>query len=593
MEELENLTNDELYQILLTYGNYEEIPVDIETFLDNPEYIGNYFGEDGIYPFWREVLKEIYPTPFSRDYWLVGLRGAIGSGKSTAACVGMMYDAYRLLCLKVPQSSFPGLLSTTKLVFAVFNSTLTLAADVVWDKISQMISTSPYFSSKVERAKMESLPKDEKTLFPKRIDFFVGSRMGHALGKAIYSSIIDEANFEVITDQTTKTFRSLIRRMESRFSSFTPDGESVPYGTLWLVSSEAEKSSPLNKILDKYKKVRGVKVVKTRRWDKPGDYSGRTFKVFIGSSNIDPFVIEDSRVEESMDDDLVIEVPIEFRPYFNVDVSEALRDLAGEPVGGPRKLFPKVSILNKAAVVTPLFTSDVIELHPDEQLSTYLVTSEYFVKPIHPESPRHIHLDLAESGDLAGVAGSYIRGYITKATRDPLTFDEIIETLPEVVVEWVVGIKAYPGEQIPFYRIREFLLWLSGLGYPIMSLSADGFQSTDMLQLMSRAGYNTGKLSVDRTTDPYFSFRLAVHEERVKIPRVSLLLDELSRLEISPDYKKVDHPADSSKDLADAVCGSYYHFLDPKNRDVTTPMINVEPEKRSSDMDSLKSLWGF
>ena len=589
MGDLENLTDDDLYQVLLMYGNYEEIPVDIETFLDDPQYLGNYFGDEGVYPFWRNVLKQIYPTPFSRDYWLIGLRGGIGVGKTSAACIGMLYDAYRLLCLKIPQKSFPGLLPTTRLVFAIFNSTLALAADVVWDKISQMIASSPYFSQRVEEAKREPIPKDDKTLLPKRIDFFIGSRMGHTLGKSIYSAIIDEANFEVITDQTTKTFRSLIRRMESRFSKFTAE-ESVPYGTLWLVSSESEKSSPLNNILDKYKKVKGVKVIRARRWDKPGAYSGKTFKVFIGSSNIDPFIIDSDKEIPDLPDDLVINVPIEFKPYFDVDIAEALRDIAGEPVGGPRRLFPKASVLDKAAVVTRLFKSDVIELHPDDQISNYLITAEYFTNPINPDSPRHVHLDLAESGDLAGIACSYIRKYVTRSVRDPLTFDEVNEVLPEVIVEWVVGIKAYPGEQIPFYRIREFILWLSRLGYPVTSISADGFQSTDMLQLMSRAGYSTKKLSVDKTTDPYFSFRLAVHEERVKFPRSDRLLDELSKLEISPDYKKIDHPVDGSKDLADAVCGSYFSHIDVKER-VAMPLI--EPKKMSSDMEKFRELWGI
>jgi len=596
MIDLQDLSLDELKMILLEYGGYEEIPVDIETFVDDPYYLGNYFGEDGIYPFWRKVLKEIYPSPFSHRYWLVGLRGAIGIGKTTAAAVGVLYDTYRLLCLRVPQKSFPGLLPSTKLVFAIFNSTLTLAADVVWDKISQMIASSPYFSEKMTEARAEPIPKDDKTLFPKRIDFFIGSRIGHTLGKAIYSAIIDEANFEVITDQTTKTFRSLLRRMESRFANFTTDGESVPYGTLWLISSESDKASPLNQLLSKYGKAPGVKVIRTRRWDKPGDYSGETFKVFIGSSNMDPFIIEEGD-KVDVPDDLILEVPVEFRRYFEIDITEALRDIGGVEVGGPRKLFPKVSVLDKAATVPHHFSTDAIELHPKDgtRIQEFLLTPEYFKNPISPTSPRHVHIDLGLTGDLAGIGISFIRGYKTSSYRDPTTFEEITEVVPEVVVELVIGIKAYPGEQIPFWKIREFILWLSGVGYPISSVTADGFQSADMLQLMSKAGYTTRVLSVDRTPEPYFSFRVAVHEERCRIPRCKLLLEELSKLEIDPKYKKVDHPSDSSKDLADGVCGSYYYWLDPKTKETGVGYAYIpeaESPARGGVSGELRKLWG-
>jgi len=70
---------------------------------------------------------------------------SIGIGKTTIAVGGMAYDLYRLLEMVSPQKSY-NLLTSTKIVFAIFNQTLSLSTDVVWDKMSQLLIQSPYFS---------------------------------------------------------------------------------------------------------------------------------------------------------------------------------------------------------------------------------------------------------------------------------------------------------------------------------------------------------------------------------------------------------------------------------------------------------------
>ena len=54
-------------------------------------------------------------------------------------------------------------------------------------------------------------------------------------------------------------------------------------------------------------------------------------------------------------------------------------------------------------------------------------------------------------------------------------------------------------------------------------------------------------------------------EERIKGPRIPLLIDELLELRIIKK-DKVDHPRKGSKDLADATCGAIYNAvsLSPK-----------------------------
>ena len=54
----------------LKYADYVEIPVDIETFLTDPKYLGrgviNEEGKFTVFPYWVNLLKEIYPTNLPR-----------------------------------------------------------------------------------------------------------------------------------------------------------------------------------------------------------------------------------------------------------------------------------------------------------------------------------------------------------------------------------------------------------------------------------------------------------------------------------------------------------------------------------------------
>jgi len=50
---------------------------------------------------------------------------------------------------------------------------------------------------------------------------------------------------------------------------------------------------------------------------------------------------------------------------------------------------------------------------------------------------------------------------------------------------------------------------------------------------------------------------MMIYEERVAIPMIPLLLEEMSELKIMKG-NRVDHPRKKSKDLADAVCGAVF-----------------------------------
>ena len=81
------------------YSDFDEIPVDIYTFLHNKTYLGNaLYDQEGrftLFPYWEEKLKEIFPSPTETRYNTIVFTGAICLGKSTIAVICLLYMLYR------------------------------------------------------------------------------------------------------------------------------------------------------------------------------------------------------------------------------------------------------------------------------------------------------------------------------------------------------------------------------------------------------------------------------------------------------------------------------------------------------------------
>ena len=67
-------------------GDYKEIPVDIETFVDSPQYLrASWYDAEGnckLYPYWRKELKKVFPDNVSTNVNNMILSGSRGRGKT-------------------------------------------------------------------------------------------------------------------------------------------------------------------------------------------------------------------------------------------------------------------------------------------------------------------------------------------------------------------------------------------------------------------------------------------------------------------------------------------------------------------------------
>ena len=99
-----------------------------------------------------QALNTIYPSPYFSPFLEVILTGCIGAGKSTAGLAGMAYDICHLLHMKSPQNFYGDIGASTRIVFALFNTTKTRAESVLYDQLITGFTMSPFFREQLTKA---------------------------------------------------------------------------------------------------------------------------------------------------------------------------------------------------------------------------------------------------------------------------------------------------------------------------------------------------------------------------------------------------------------------------------------------------------
>lgn len=164
----ENPIHDVLWEL-----DFHQKPVSIETFLDDPEYLGRVaFGRgegdptgaasgQGLHPRWLEDLKEVFRPGSPYMEWI--LSGAIGTGKTTAAMLALAYKVYWLSCLRNPWGYY-GLMPGSLLVFGIYSITKRQVGETGYYKFRGWIDGSPYFRTHFPRSQRI----DSKVVFTRR-----------------------------------------------------------------------------------------------------------------------------------------------------------------------------------------------------------------------------------------------------------------------------------------------------------------------------------------------------------------------------------------------------------------------------------------
>ena len=550
--------------------HFEEIPVDAKTFVEGEAYLGQPPLSDVQYDI-VEAMSQIYRkedlinlmgeekgTQYYNKYTKneIILQLGKGSGKDFTSTVACSYIVYKLLCLKDPAKYF-GKPSGDAIDLINVAINAQQAKNVFFKGFKSKIERSPWFIGKYY-AKADSIE------FDKSITVYSGhsERESHE-GLNLLLAVLDEISgfaSEVNTgNEQGKTADNIYKAFRGSVDSRFPD-----LGKVVLLSFPRY---PGDFISEKYDDVIAEKEV-----------IERTHKF-----TINPLLPEDNpdnSFEISWDEDQIIsyKYPGVFalkRPTWEVNPTRKIDDF----------MIAFMTDLGDAMMrfaCVPTFASDAFFKQADKVRSCMTLrnpvdTFKRFDESFKPDPDKvyYVHADLAQKHDKCAVAIAHVDKWVNIQV-----INNYEQVAPIVVVDAVAWWEPKVEGPVNLSEVKMWIQNLRRLGFNIGMVSFDRWQSFDIQNELKQVGMRTDTVSVAKKH--YEDMAMLVYEERLAMPAIELLFDELTQLKIMKN-NRVDHPRKKSKDLADAVCGAIFgaisHTPKDQNQVVEVHTISDRPKQ--------------
>lgn len=543
------ISRDEQLKVIAQLLGYKTMPVDIITFLDDPYYMGAV--SKNLYPFWREILIKIFPTPLHTAYPILVFTGAIGTGKSTAVRFMAEYMKHRIMCLRNPHDTFQ-LVPGKNLKFSFFHKTSTLAQTDFLDVMYDWELLSPYFKELHDQGRLDKIEQVGDSI-----------RTNTGIGSDVLFYNLSELNFIPFESAHAKLDQAL-KRWSSRFDRFINY-----FGMVIIDTSSQGDDSIADDFIANNPYGEKVLAIHTCKWNvrKHLNYYGNKgwFKVFIGDSTHQPFIVKPEVgkvITSDMDQDRVIEVPEECRADFEFDLITALQDQAGVSVSMTDRFFPDPTNLLKCFSL-PQYGPDVVKFDFYDKSDKLIYRFEKTINLIPRDKIIFIRFDIGVVSDNTGLAIGYFDKWVTYDT------DKKVRQ-PRIVVPLAVGINRFEGQETPIYQLFEFIMDLKDK-FEIGCVTVDQFASRQLLQQCTVEGVKNQYLSVDRTDEAYVYTKSLANAGLLSLPKNELLRKECC--ELRRVGNKIDHPSvwnpefgkgiteKGSKDISDAVSGVVFNIF--------------------------------
>jgi hypothetical protein len=176
-----------------------------------------------------------------------------------------------------------------------------------------------------------------------------------------------------------------------------------------------------------------------------------------------------------------------------------------------------------------------------------------------PDKIYYVHADLAQVHDKCAVAIAHVDKWVNVQV-----IKDYEQVAPIVVVDAVVWWEPKVEGPVDLSEVKKWIINLRREGFNIGMVTFDRWQSFDIQQELKAVGMRTDTVSVAKKH--YEDLAMMIYEERIAMPKIPLLLEEMSELKIMKN-NRVDHPRKKSKDLADAVCGAVFGSISHTSRD--------------------------
>jgi hypothetical protein len=564
---------DEFLEVLKD-SNFDETPVDAKTFVEGEDYLGQPPLSDVQYDI-VEAMSQIYKledlvnlmgqeegTRYYKKYTKneIILQLGKGSGKDFTSTVACSYIVYKLLCLKDPARYFgkPGG-DAIDIINVAINAQQ--AKNVFFKGFKSKIERSPWFAGKFY-AKAESIE------FDKAITVYSGhsERESHE-GLNLILAVLDEisgfaqeiggGNDQGKTaDNIYKAFRASV---DSRFPDlgkvallsfprFPGDFISQRYDSVIAEKESIQKKHTfiINPELPEEAEGNSLQI----EWDEDVITSYKYPGVF--ALKRPTWVVNPTR---TIDD---------FKLAFYTDIGDAMQRFACVPTFASDAFFKQREKVRACMTIrNPIDSSKRFDetFTPDPN-------KKYFV-----------HADLAQKHDKCAVAIAHVEKWVSvQVMKD---YEQVV---PMVIVDAVVYWEPKVEGPVNLSEVKQWIQNLRRQGFDIGMVSFDRWQSFDIQNELKSVGIRTETVSVAKKH--YEDMAMLMYEERLAMPAIELLFEELTELKIMKN-NRVDHPRKSSKDLADAVCGAIFgaisHTVKDNNSEVEIHTFR-DRSKRTEDL---------
>jgi hypothetical protein len=561
----------------LKNDNFAEIPVDAKTFVEGDAFLGQPPLSDVQYDI-VEAMSQIY-----KKEDLIDLMGSVegekyykkytknevilqlgkGSGKDFTSTVACSYIVYKLLCLKDPARYF-GKPSGDAIDIINVAVNAQQAKNVFFKGFKSKIERSPWFAGKFY-AKADSVEFDHA------ITVYSGhsERESHE-GLNLILAVLDEISGfaqEIGTgNDQGKTADNIYKAFRASVDSRFPD-----LGKVALLSFPRY---PGDFISTRYDAVIADKdiVTKTHKFimnpDLPEDAEGNSLEISWEEDTIlnykFPGMFALKRPTWVVNPTRTID---DFKLAFYTDLSDAMQRFACVPSFSSDAFFKQRDKVQAAMTIR----------NPVDQFRRF----EETFKP-DPDKKYYVHADLAQKHDKCAVAIAHVEKWVSvQVMKD---YEQVV---PVVIVDAVAWWEPKKEGPVNLSEVKQWIQNLRRQGFDLGMVSFDRWQSFDIQNELKSVGIRTETVSVAKKH--YEDMAMLIYEERLAMPMVDLLLEELTELKIMKG-NKVDHPRKLSKDLADAVCGAIFGAISHTPRNINQEVeIHTIKDRPKTDQEIANS----
>ncbi len=534
---------------------FEETPVDVKTFVESPAYLNQpslskiqYEIVEAMSQIYRkEDLQNLLGTNPGNQHYDKYTKNEIilqlgkGSGKDHTSTIACAYVVYKLLCLKDPARYF-GKPSGDAIDIINVAINAEQAKNVFFKGFKTKIEKSPWFAGKYE-AKVNSIS------FNKSITVYSGhsERESHE-GLNLFMAILDEISgfaTEIGTgNDQGKTADNIYKAFRGTVDSRFPDlGKvvllSFPRYTGDFIQKRYDDVIMEKDVIEKRHKF----IINEELPEGPDNEFEITWEEDEIKSYKYPRMFALKRPTWEVNPTRKIE---DFKIAFLTDVGDALMRFACIPTHSSDAFFKQRDKLEKCM-----------------SLRNPLDNSRRFDSSFKPDPDKvyYIHADLAQKHDKCAVAIAHVDKWVNVQV-----LKDYEQVAPIVVVDAVAWWEPKIEGPVNLSDVKNWIINLRRQGFNIGLVSFDRWQSFDIQNELKSVGIKTETISVAKKH--YEDLAMLVYEERIVMPMIPLLLEEMGELKIIND-KKVDHPRKKSKDLSDAVCGAVFGAISFTPKDVS------------------------